>query len=83
MSLSDLLLSILGPAPESAISPPDRPLGESRLLINGRLVEARSGTTFDNVDPMPALRMPKKQFMPLDGRLIPASGTHLNFAGPV
>ncbi|CAB4919757.1 unannotated protein [freshwater metagenome] len=51
MSLSDLLLSILGPAPDSTVSPPNRALGESRLLINGHLVEARSGATFDNVDP--------------------------------
>ena len=51
MSLSDLLLSILGPAPEAAIASPDGPLGENRLLINGHLVEARSGATFDNVDP--------------------------------
>jgi aldehyde dehydrogenase (NAD+) len=51
MSLSDLLLSILGPASDPTVSPAISTLGERRLLINGHLVEARSGATFDNVDP--------------------------------
>lgn len=55
MTLTDILLSILGPdsATVSTAGASDdvSVRGEARLLIDGRLVEARSGAAFHNIDP--------------------------------